>query len=195
MDVFIIGGFLGSGKTSLLMKLASHFTEQKKRVALLVNESGEVGVDGATLKAQGYDSIELPSGCICCTLAGDLLHALRNIKNDIDPDILMIEPTGLALPHKVKDMVRNAMIEEDKNEIIGIADIQRFNDLITKKEEFFTRQMHAAEFIMINKADVAKPGEIEAATAWLQSRFPGRTVIPVSVKEGTNLDKVYELME
>ena len=195
MDVYIIGGFLGSGKTSLMMKLASHFTEEKKRVTLLVNESGEIGVDGATLKAQGYDSIELPSGCICCTLAGSLLNALRNIKNDIDPDILMIEPTGLALPHKVREMVKNACIDEDKNEVIGIADIQRFNDLITKKEDFFTRQMHSAEFIMINKADLAKPGEIEHATKWLNDRFPGKDVIPVSVKEGTNLDKVYGMME
>ncbi len=195
MKVYIIGGFLGSGKTSLLMKLASHFTEKGERVALLVNESGEIGVDGATLKAQGYDSIELPSGCICCTLAGSLLNALKNIKNDIDPDVLMIEPTGLALPHKVKDMVRNACIDEDFTKIIGIADIQRFDDLITKKEEFFTRQMHAAEFVMINKCDLATPEQLQKATIWLNNAFPGKPVFPVSVKEGTNLDKVYEMME
>jgi len=194
MEVFIVGGFLGSGKTSLLMKLAENYTKNKKRVALLVNESGEVGVDGATLKAQGYDSIELPSGCICCTLAGTLLNALKNIKNDIDPDVIIIEPTGLALPHKVKEMVRQACIDEDRCMIIGIADIQRFNDLVTKKEDFFTRQMHGSEFIMINKADLAKPGEIENATAWLKSRFPDKEVIPVSVKENTNLERVFELM-
>jgi len=194
MEVFIVGGFLGSGKTSLLMKLAENYTKNKKRVALLVNESGEIGVDGATLKAQGYDSIELPSGCICCTLAGTLLNALKNIKNDIDPDVIIIEPTGLALPHKVKEMVRQACIDEDRCMIIGIADIQRFNDLVTKKEDFFTRQMHGSEFIMINKADLAKPGEIENATAWLKSRFPDKEVIPVSVKENTNLERVFELM-
>jgi len=194
MEVFIVGGFLGSGKTSLLMKLAAHFTENKKRVALLVNESGEIGVDGATLKAQGYDSIELPSGCICCTLAGTLLNALKNIKEDIDPDIIIIEPTGLALPHKVKEMVRQACIDEERCMIVGIADIQRFEDLITKKEDFFLRQMNGSEFIMINKADLAKPGQIEGATEWLKGHFPDKEVFPVSVKDGTNLDKVYGLM-
>ena len=194
MEVFIVGGFLGSGKTSLLMKLAENYTKNKQRVALLVNESGEIGVDGATLKAQGYDSIELPSGCICCTLAGTLLNALKNIKNDIDPDVIIIEPTGLALPHKVKEMVRQACIDEDRCMIIGIVDIQRFKDLVAKKEDFFTRQMHGSEFIMINKADLAKPGEIEDATAWLKSRFPDKEVIPVSVKENTNLERVFELM-
>ena len=65
MYVYILGGFLGSGKTSLLMRLANHFSEKGKRVALIVNETGEIGVDGATLKQKGYDAIELPSGCIC----------------------------------------------------------------------------------------------------------------------------------
>ncbi|MBQ4411475.1 MAG: GTPase [Candidatus Methanomethylophilus sp.] len=195
MQVYILGGFLGSGKTSLLMKLATMFSERKAKVAILVNESGEIGVDGATLKAQGYDAMELPSGCICCSLSGTLQTALKNIKNDIDPDVIIIEPTGLALPHKVKELVRISMIEEDADVIIGICDIQRFRDLIKKKEEFFTRQMQGSEFILINKADVAQSGEIEDATAWLSERFPNKPIIPVSVKDGTNLEKVYELIK
>ncbi|AGI47949.1 putative GTPases (G3E family) [Thermoplasmatales archaeon BRNA1] len=195
MYVYILGGFLGSGKTSLLMRLASMFSEKKQKVAILVNESGEIGVDGATLKAQGYDAVELPSGCVCCTLAGTLQTALVNIVNDIDPDVVIIEPTGLALPHKVKDLVSSADVDEDRDIIIGIADIQRFNDLIKKKEEFFTRQMQGSDFILINKCDLAKDGEIEEATKWLNERFPDKEIIPVSVKEGTNLDKVYGMME
>lgn len=195
MQVYILGGFLGSGKTSLLMRLATMFSERKAKVAILVNESGEIGVDGATLKAQGYDAIELPSGCICCSLSGTLQSALKNIKNDIDPDVIVIEPTGLALPHKVKELVHFACIEEDKCVIVGICDIQRFRDLIKKKEEFFTRQMQGSDFILINKSDVAQPGEIEEATAWLQQRFPNKPIIPVSVKEGTNLEKAYEMIE
>ena len=195
MQVYILGGFLGSGKTSLLMKLATMFSERKAKVAILVNESGEIGVDGATLKAQGYDAMELPSGCICCSLSGTLQTALKNIKNDIDPDVIIIEPTGLALPHKVKELVRISMIEEDADVIIGICDIQRIRDLIKKKEEFFTRQMQGSDFILINKCDVAQPGEIEDATAWLSERFPNKPIIPVSVKDGTNLEKVYELIK
>ena len=195
MQVYILGGFLGSGKTSLLMRLATMFSERKAKVAILVNESGEIGVDGATLKQQGYDAIELPSGCICCSLSGTLQSALKNIKNDIDPDVIIIEPTGLALPHKVQQLVKFSCIDEDKDVVIGICDIQRFKDLIKKKEDFFTAQMKGAEFILINKCDVAGPGEIEEATAWLNSRFPGKPVIPVSVKEGTNLDKAYEMIQ
>lgn len=195
MYVYILGGFLGSGKTTLLMKLASMYSKQDQKVAILVNEAGEIGVDGATLKAEGYDAIELPDGCICCSLSGTLQSALKNIKNDIDPDIIIIEPTGLALPHKVKDLVHYACIDEEEMIIIGIVDIQRFDDLVKKKEQFFQRQMHGAEFILINKSDLATPAQIAAATQYLNGQFPGKPVIPVSTKTGDNLEKIYEMMK
>ena len=195
MYVYILGGFLGSGKTSLLMKLASMYIERKLRVALLVNESGEVGVDGATLKAEGYDAIELPNGCICCSLSGTLQNALQNIKKDIDPDIIIVEPTGLALPHKVKELVRISMIDPDGTFIVGIVDVQRFDDLIKKKEEFFRRQMHGSDFILINKSDLATPEKMKEIKEWMASEFPSKPLLPISVKTGENLDKVYEMMK
>ena len=190
MYVYIIGGFLGSGKTTLLMKIASMYRKMDKKVAILVNESGEIGVDGATLRAEGYDALELPDGCICCSLSGTLQSALIGIKKDIDPDIIIIEPTGLALPHKVKDIVHYAMIEEDACPIIGIADIQRFDDLIKKKEEFFKRQMQGSDFILINKCDLATPEKIKSAEDWLRKEFPGKDIIAVSTKAGENLDEI-----
>ncbi len=194
MYVYIMGGFLGSGKTTLLMKLASMYTERGEKTALLVNESGEIGVDGATLKAQGYDAMELPNGCICCSLSGTLQTALRNIKKDIDPDIIIIEPTGLALPHKVKELVNVAMIDPDEIFIIGVADIQRFDDLVKKKEQFFKMQMSNSDFILINKKDLARPGQIEEVSAWLNKEFPNRPVFAISAKTDENIDQLYEMM-
>jgi G3E family GTPase len=195
MYVYILGGFLGSGKTSLLLKLARMYTSAGKKVAIIENESGEIGVDGATLKAEGYDAVELPDGCICCTLSGSLQAALRSIKKDIEPDIIIIEPTGLALPHKVKEIVRIAMIDQEETLIIGIADIQRFDDLIKRREEFFKRQMHGSDFILINKSDLGTPEKLSAAIDWLKDEYPEKEVIPVSNKTGENLDRVYELMK
>lgn len=195
MYVYILGGFLGSGKTTLLMKLASMYSKLGEKVAIVENESGEVGVDGATLRAEGYDAIELPDGCICCSLSGSLQSALKNIKKDIDPDIIIIEPTGLALPHKVVDLVRYSMIDPDEICIIGVVDIQRFDDLVKRKSEFFKRQMHGSEFILINKCDISTPEKIADATKWLNTEFPDKKVIPVSNKTNENLDKVYELMK
>ena len=194
MYVYILGGFLGSGKTTLLMKLASMYTKRGEKTALLVNESGEIGVDGATLKAQGYDAIELPNGCICCSLSGTLQSALKNIKKDIDPDIIIIEPTGLALPHKVRELVKVSMIDPDDIFIIGVADVQRFDDLVKKKEQFFKMQMSNADFILINKKDLARPGQIEEVTGWLNKEVPGKPVEAISAKTDENIDKLYEMM-
>lgn len=195
MYVYILGGFLGSGKTTLLLKLARMYTQAGKKVAIIENESGVIGVDGPTIKAEGYDAIELPDGCICCTLAGSLQAALISIKKDINPDIIIIEPTGLALPHKVKEFVRISMIDEDETLIIGIADIQRFDDLIKRREDFFKRQMHYADFIIVNKADLGTPEKLAEAVNWLRFEYPDKEVIAVSNKTGENMDKVYEMMK
>ena len=195
MYVYILGGFLGSGKTTLLMKLASMYTKRGLKTALLVNESGEIGVDGATLKAEGYDAIELPDGCICCSLSGTLQSALKNIARDIDPDIIIVEPTGLALPHKVKELVHYAMIDEEATYIIGVADVQRFEDLIKKKEQFFKMQMSGADFVLINKCDLATPGKIEQIKAWVHESFPEKPIQEISAKTGENMDKLYEMMK
>jgi len=195
MYVYIIGGFLGSGKTTLLMNIASRYTKNGKKVAILVNEAGEIGVDGATLKAEGYDAIELPDGCICCSLTGALQNAVKSIKRDIDPDIMLVEPTGLALPHKVKELIHVSMIDPDGMFIIGVADIQRFDDLIKKKEEFFKMQMVAADFILINKCDIATTESLDRATKWLSSTYPNKPILNVSTKNGDNMDKVMGMMQ
>lgn len=195
MYVYILGGFLGSGKTSLMIDLTSMYIDRGKRVALIVNESGDIGVDGTTLKREGYDAIEMPQGCICCTLSSSLQTGVQNITRDIDPDILMIEPTGLALPHRVKEIIRTAMIDEEETIIIGVADIQRFDDLIKKKEDFFKRQMVGSDFILVNKSDTSTEERMDEVINWLRFEFRDREVIPISIKTGYNMDKVYELMK
>ena len=192
MHVFRVGGFLGSGKTTMLLKLAKVYVDKGLKTAIIVNESGEVGVDGATIKAEGYNATELPEGCICCTLVGTLQATLRNIKRDLDPDILIIEPTGLALPHKVKQFVHTAMIDEDSCSIIGLADVERFDILLEKKEEFYKMQMSGADLVLINKVDLAQPGQVDHISQWVAQNFPGKPVEAVSAKTGENMDKLYD---
>ena len=195
MDVFVIGGFLGSGKTTMLLQLAKVFVDKGLKTAIIVNESGEVGVDGATIKAEGYNATELPEGCICCTLVGTLQATLKNIKRDLDPDIIIIEPTGLALPHKVKELVTSSGIETDGTYIIGITDVERFQILVSKKEEFIKKQMEAADFVLINKLDLAQPGQIDEIRGWFGKEFPSKEVFSISAKTGENMDTIYGMMK
>ena len=103
MKVLILGGFLGSGKTSLLLQLAYYITgnalnDKKYQVVILENEVGEEGIDDKLLRGNGYQVENLFSGCACCTLSGELLSTVSKIEKELQPDWLILETTGLAYP-------------------------------------------------------------------------------------------------
>ena len=99
----VVTGFLGAGKTTLIRHLIEN--AGGRRIALIINEFGDVGVDGEILKSCGVEScgkgdiIELANGCICCTVADDFLPTMQAlIDRDVPPDHIVIETSGLALP-------------------------------------------------------------------------------------------------
>lgn len=188
MKVFIVGGFLGSGKTTLLMKMAKRV---KGNAVLIINEMGEIGVDGATVKNEGYNAVELFDGCICCTLVGTLQNTLIQIKKDFDPELIIIEPTGLALPHKIKEMVKVSMIEPEVTMIIGLCDAFRFQALVQKKEDFLRMQLSRSDLFLLNKVDKADDVSIKSASAWLESLSPGTGIIRISGLTGEGLEEAF----
>ncbi len=197
MDIHILGGFLGSGKTTLLMKLVSMYSEIGKKVAIIVNEAGSIGVDGTTIKGQGYNAIELPQGCICCTLVGALQESLVKIVNDYHPDILIIEPTGLALPNAVRESVeaiRGKFIQYDKMDVVGMLDGPRYDIFITKKKDFYVKQLSGSDIIAINKKDLTPPEKMKEINDWLNSEFPGVKVIPMCATSGEGVKEVFEVI-
>ena len=104
VPVDVVGGFLGSGKTTLLRRLLEQGTGE--RVAVVVNEFGEIGIDGLVVGGLGYGErmVELSSGCICCQL--DTLHfeiALDELCDDVKPDRIVIETSGVADPGTLSD--------------------------------------------------------------------------------------------
>ncbi|MBO7352597.1 MAG: GTPase [Candidatus Methanomethylophilaceae archaeon] len=190
MKIHIIGGFLGSGKTTLIMAMAERYIEKGLKVTILENEAGEIGVDGAVLRNKGLDAVELTNGCICCTLTGTLQSTMRSIERDIDPDILIIEPTGLALPHKVTEMIRGT-VDDEKVSIIGVCDAVRFPLLVEKKEEFIRMQLSKSDVLWINKIDSVSGDEIGKVKEWLSSICPKVPVYPLSGKTGEGLEEAF----
>lgn len=191
MKIHIMGGFLGSGKTTLLIAVAKRYIDRGKKVVILENESGEIGVDGAILENNGLNAVELQNGCICCSLTGSLQAAMRQIERELNPDILIIEPTGLALPHKVVDIIRGT-VDEDGMNIIGICDAVRFPLLAEKKAEFIRMQISKSNFLWINKIDAADFEKVFETSSWLREVCPGVPIFMVSGKTGEGLDEAME---
>ncbi len=197
MDIHILGGFLGTGKTTLLMKLVSMYSEAGKKVAIIVNEAGDVGVDGTTIKGKGYNAIELPQGCICCTLVGALQESVVQIVKDYNPDVLIIEPTGLALPESVKssiEIIKGKFIDYDKIDIVAMLDGPRYDIFVTKKKDFYIKQLSGADIIAINKKDLTSPEKMKEIKEWIAEVFPGVKVIPMCAVTGEGVSEVFQVI-
>jgi len=192
----VITGFLGSGKTTLVRHLLAH--ARGKRIALIINEFGELGVDRDVLAGCGdeacreEDMIELANGCICCTVADDFIPTMTALLARPDrPDHIVIETSGLALP---QPLIRAFNWPEIKAEVTidgvvtvadaaalaegrfaadeGAVDAQRRADAMldhqTPLGELFADQMVAADMIVLNKTDLVGTAALDAVEAQLR---------------------------
>lgn len=100
MRVNLICGFLGSGKTTLVRRILAE-RAGRERLAVIVNEFGQVGIDGAILQGQAVDMIELTAGCLCCTLRGSLVGAVEELRDRMGSERIVVESTGVAQPDEM----------------------------------------------------------------------------------------------
>lgn len=191
----ILGGFLGSGKTSIILKLGKHLAEKGKKVAIIVNEVGQIGVDGEFLKRSGMNTYELTEGCICCTLKRDLESCILELISTFNPDILLIEPTGIAFPSVIKKTVRQVGdIVGDINTIVfGVVDAHRLNKIYSEMKEFTERQLKDADTLVINKTDlIDSKAELSLLAEILKQINPKSKVVFTSAKSGKGIDKLID---
>ncbi len=192
MRIHVLGGFLGSGKTTILMRLAASYVADGKKVSILVNEAGDIGVDGATIRGDGYNTTELPDGCICCSLTTTLQEAIVNINNDLQPDVIIIEPTGLAIPSKVEEAIDGVKDLDKKMDVIGIVDAHRFGIFADKKPTFITEQIRGSDLILMNKIDVATQEQQDFVRNWISENIGRTDVMCVSAKTGQGMEEALE---
>jgi G3E family GTPase len=194
MDMIIIAGFLGSGKTTLVLSLISRIIERTgKKVVVIVNDFGTVGIDGKVMDKYGLQVMEMASGCICCTLGPDLLQTVSDIENNIAPDLIVIEPTGVADPDAIVQCMKHyqgTALRSIRSAVI--VDASRFQVIMKALGRPLTAQVKSADFILINKmdtVDVAGLKDIEKALRGINAEKP---IIPISATLGTNVDKVVD---
>ncbi|HIH75760.1 MAG TPA: hypothetical protein HA343_00335 [Methanomassiliicoccales archaeon] len=190
MFIIQVGGFLGSGKTTLMIRLGKAIGAAGRKVVIIVNEVGEVGVDGDVLEANKLRTVEITEGCICCSLSGTLQSTLRTVKKELSPDVVLIEPTGLALPKRINQIVRTSMVEPEGSFTVVLVDSFRIGDLIEANGTFFLRQLEGSDLIGLNKVDIISDEDVETAESRLQDLVPGAMIVRLSAKTGEGVDAV-----
>ena len=154
MIVDIVFGFLGSGKTTFIIRALERWGAEEK-IVVLVNEFGDVGIDGDLLTGQGGDVVEMPSGCICCTLQADFRSQMLEISRSINPERVIIEPTGVATIAQVRSIIEAQLFEDAIQKInnILIADATGFMGLYKANRHFVESQVRNAQLALLNKCD------------------------------------------
>ena len=188
MNIIILGGFLGSGKTSVLLQLASYLVDKEKdyesetKVAIVENEIGKISIDDRILQDAGYNVKNLFSGCACCSLRGDLITFIDDIQKSLNPKWLIVEATGVAYPGNIRDVVLK--YRDIDSYILTIVDSQRWNKIKVGLAKLLIGQLKDSMTILINKTDLIDAEELERVKEDVLSYNEELGILPISaIKE------------
>ena len=175
----IVSGFLGAGKTTLIKKMVKE-AYQGEKLVLIENEFGEISIDGGFLKDAGIQISEMSSGCICCSLVGDFGKALREVKEQFQPDRILIEPSGVGKLSDVIVAVENTVadIPDMKlNSFVTVADAGKVKVYMKNFGEFYNNQIEAAGTIILSRTQKLTQEKLEAAVALLREKNPTAAIL------------------
>lgn len=181
IDIF--SGFLGAGKTTLILKLIKEAFAGEKLV-LIENEFGEIGVDGAFMQDAGIEVTEMNSGCICCSLVGDFGKALKKVLETYAPDRILIEPSGVG---KLSDVIK-AVEKVDSRDLVlnsftTVVDAKKAKIYMKNFGEFFNNQVENANSIILSRTAGMDSAKLSAAIALLREKNPEATLITTPWEE------------
>ena len=203
---FMVGGFLGAGKTTAVSALAEHLTAAGLRAGLITNDQGSELVDTAMLRARGFATEEIPGGCFCCRF-NSLLDAAKKLTESTRPDAFVAEPVGSCtdLIATVSYPLRRIYGERFSiaplsvlvdpvraQQILGLRPARNFSE---KVRYIWRKQLEEADLIVITKADLLTPETGREIRAALAAEFPGKTILSVSVKNGEGVAEWFEILK
>ena len=197
---------MGAGKTTAIAKLAAHYVDQGKTVALVTNDQAYDLVDTHTLRSKGFQVGEVPGACFCCNF-DDLVETVDSLSQENVPDIVIAEPVGSCtdLVATVIEPMKNLFGDrfelgpfvvllkpEHGKKILGSEKRRGFSP---KAEYIFLKQLEEADAIVINKMDKLTEQEQTDLMQQVNERFPAIATIHASVREGTNWEQVTPLFD
>ena len=188
----ILTGFLGSGKTPCFMGLLARAGAGAPAAWWCGDEGGEVGIDGPLLQSQGLEVRELFSGCVCCTLAGDLVATLAGLKESLDPACVFLEASGVARVESLLETLDRYDHASDARLVITLLDLERLELLRERLTPLIESQVAAADLVALNKVDAGSEAEAAEARALVAEINPSAGFFPLAAGEGTGVSALAE---
>jgi len=189
--VLIIYGFLGSGKTTLMLHLAQHITASGKRAAIVVNEAGKVPVDGKLLSVAGLPVREIFAGCVCCSVVGDFIETLAALGGSGEFSFILVEPSGMAdAPRLFESLLRHGGFPLRK---ILVLDGVRLWLLMKAARPLIIGQIREADIILLNKRDLIAAEDESGLNVLIEQYAHHAQVYPVSALKGVPDDLIEKL--
>jgi len=192
--VHILSGFLGAGKTTAVKDLLARRAD-RERIAVVVNEFGTLGVDGALLSDCASCILrEVPGGCVCCTAMADLEASLEEVSDLVAPTRFVLEPTGLARPSELVDLLRGPRwaYRFDVRPVITILDPQQDVAGEYARSVLFRDQIDTGDILVVNRCDLASEEEILRVEEFARALAPPKLLI-VRASHGVLPDEVWDL--
>ncbi|MBU5672983.1 CobW family GTP-binding protein [Paenibacillus brevis] len=192
--VYILSGFLGSGKTTLLGKLLSYWKNQGLKPAVIMNEIGEVNLDGLAV-GPDVPMAEMLDGCICCSIRADLSMELYELIQNERPDLVIIEATGAANPMEIFDAVTEASLylKLDIKPMITVVDTAYFSELYASQQgktyRLMMEQIRCGSVLVMNKLDRLNAEQQKEARELLMKLNPHAKIFE-AVRCNVNLDEL-----
>lgn len=153
-EIYVISGFLGAGKTTLIQQLIKNSFADKK-TAIIENDFGEISVDASLFREGNVEVREINSGCICCSLFGNFVTALKGILTEYKPEAVIIEPSGVG---KLSDILKACMDKEilslaSVKAKITVVDVKKFKLYLNNFGEFFEDQIKHAGAVVLSRTE------------------------------------------
>jgi len=206
----LVGGFLGAGKTTLLQQAATRLAARGHRVALLVNDQAADLVDTAVLQETGAEVDEVSGGCFCCRF-DDMVAAIDRLKLKARPDFIVAEPVGsctdlsATVLQPLKQMYGRQVEPAPYSVLI---DVKQVRALMRLKERYqapsggfpddvlyiYRTQVEEADAIVLNKADLVAPADLEDLRLQLAAQFPDTPIVAISALSGEGVDRWLDLV-
>jgi G3E family GTPase len=202
---YMIGGFLGAGKTTMVSQFATYLKNKRLRVGLITNDQGQQLVDTAMLRSRGFATEEISGGCFCCRF-NSLVDAANKLSRETRPDVFVAEPVGSCtdLVATVSYPLRRIYGENftvaplavllDPNRAARVFGLATGPGFSSRVNYVYRKQVEEADCLVLNKVDSVSADLLQSLTAFLEREFPGKVIFKVSGRTGAGLPEFFNYL-